>query len=91
MHCQICNGELQQETWSVISNLEQFKWGDTKKMREVLPTDDFIPLTWSGRSTLNGIADSDSWHRYLHLYKGSFLQRTIKDWNALPESPLLKL
>ena len=54
------------------------------KCKASIPTDDFIPKTWCGKNQHSKafqtpIANTD-------VYKGSFFPKTIRGWNALPNS-----
>ena len=92
-------GSYSYETGSMTGILGQLKWESLKKRRKdnrlillykglkgkaSVPTDDLIPNTRRGRNQHSmafqtPIANTD-------VYKGSFFPRTIRDWNALPDS-----
>ena len=92
-------GNYNYETGSMTGILGQLKWESLKKRRKddrlillykglkgkaSVPTDDLIPKTRRCRNQHSmafqiPIANTD-------VYKGSFFPRTIRDWNALPDS-----
>ena len=92
-------GNYNYETGSITGILGQLKWESLKKRRKdnrlillykglkgkaSVPTDDFIPKARRCRNQHSiefqtPIANTD-------IYKGSFFPRTIRDWNALPDS-----
>ena len=92
-------GNYTYETGSMTGILGQLKWESRKKRRKdnrllllykglkgkaSVPTDDLIPKTRRCRNHHSmafqtPIANTD-------VYKGSFFPRTIRDWNALPDS-----
>ena len=97
-------GNNSYETGSMTGILGQLKWECPKKRRKdnrlillflykglkgkaSVPTDDLIPKTRCARNRHSmafqtPIANTD-------VYKGSFFRRTIRDWNALPDSLIL--
>ena len=97
-------GNYSFETGSMTGILGQLKWESLKKRRKdnrlillykglkgkaSVPTDDLIPKTRRARNQHSlafqtPIANTD-------VYKGSFFPQTIRDWNALPDSHLLKM
>ena len=92
-------GNYNYETGSMTGILGQLKWESLKKRRKdarlillykglkgkaSVPTDDLIPKTRCCRNQHSmtfqtPIANTD-------IYKGSFFPKTIRDWNALPDS-----
>ena len=92
-------GNYNDETGSITGILGQLKWESLKKRRKdtrlillykglkgkaSVPTDDLIPKTRRCRNQhtmafQTPIANTD-------VYKSSFFPRTIRDWNALPDS-----
>ena len=92
-------GNYNYETGSMTSILGQLKWEPLKKRRKgnrlillykglkgkvSVPTDDLIPKTRRCRNQHSmafqtPIANTD-------VYKGNFFPRSIRDWNALPDS-----
>ena len=92
-------GNYNYETGSMTGILGQLKWESLKKSRKdnrlillykglkgkaSVPTDDLIPKTRRCRNQNSmafqtPIANTD-------VYKGGFFPRTIRDWNALPDS-----
>ena len=89
-------GNYNYETGSMTGVLGQLKWESLKKRRKnnrlillckgqaSVPTDDLIPQTSRCRNQHSmafqtPIANID-------VYKGSFFPKTIRDWNALPDS-----
>ena len=97
-------GNYSYETGSMTGILGQLKWESLKKRRTdnrlillykglkgkaSVPTDDLIPKARRCRNQHSmafqtPIANTD-------VYKDSFFPRTIRDWNALPNSHLLKM
>ena len=88
-------GNYNYETGSMTGILGQIKWESLMKRRKdnrlillykglkgkaTVPTDDLLPKT---RHCINrhsmALQNTD-------VYKGSFFHRTIRDWNALPDS-----
>ena len=87
------------ETGSMTGILEHLKWESLKKPRRdsrlillyiglkgkaSIPTDDLIPLVRRCRndhSTAHQIPFANT-----DIYKCSFFPKTIRDWNALPDS-----
>ena len=92
-------GNYSYETGSMTGILGQLKQESLKKRRKdnklillykglkgkaSIPTDDLIPKTRRGRNQQSmafqtPFANAD-------VYKGSFFPKTIRDWNALPDS-----
>ena len=92
-------GNYDYETGSMTGSLGQLKWEFLRKRRKdnrltllykglkgkaSVPTDDFIPKPRRCRNQHSmafqtPIATTD-------VYKGSFFPKTIRDWNALPDS-----
>ena len=89
------------ETGSMTGILGQLKWESLKKRKKdntlillckglkdkaSVPTDDLIPKTRRCRNPYSiaistPIVNTD-------VYKGSFFSRTVRDWNALPDSQI---
>ena len=94
-------GNYNYETGSMTGILGHLKWESLKKRRKdnrlillhkglkgkaSVPTDDLFPKTRRCRNQHSmafqtPIANTD-------VYKGSFFPQTIRDWNALPDSPI---
>ena len=94
-------GNYSSETESMTGILGQLKRESLKKRRKYnkltllykghkgqasVPTDDLIPKTRRARNQHSMTAQTHIANR--DVYKGSFFPQTIRDWNALPDSPI---
>ena len=94
-------GNYSYETGSMTGILEQLKWESLKKRRKdnrlillykglkgikasIPPSDDLIPKTRRCRNQHSMAFQTLIGH--INVYKGSFFPKTIRDWNALPDS-----